>query len=277
MSEDGRWLEVADGVHARRHEELDLTTGLVIGTERCLVVDTRGDAEQGTDLAAAVRTITSLPWAVAYTHAHFDHSWGTEPFLPCEVWAHDGCRTRLNDDTETARAQWIAHYRGERKPAIADAIARTTIILPDRTFAGRAELDLGGRTAVLLHAGLGHTGHDVVVHIPSTDVLFAGDLVEHAESGFSAPSFGPDTHLAAWPDTLNALLDLEPRVVVPGHGDPVNAEFVRRHRDGLRKLVALKAALDHAEITWEEAFAASPYPADVTNAALATSEPRDSP
>ena len=32
------WTEVAEGVHLSRHEELDLTTGLVIGAERCLVM-----------------------------------------------------------------------------------------------------------------------------------------------------------------------------------------------------------------------------------------------
>jgi glyoxylase-like metal-dependent hydrolase (beta-lactamase superfamily II) len=263
------WLEIADGVYARRYAELDLTTGLVVGAERCLVVDTRGDLEQGAELATAVRAITSLPWTVVYTHAHFDHAWGTEPFLPCEVWAHEDCRAELDDSAETARAQWIDHYRDEGKPATAEAIARTRIIRPDRTFAGRVQLELGGRAVVLLHAGLAHTGHDVVVHVPDAGVLFAGDVVEHAEAGFSADSFGPETHLAAWPDTLDVLLDLEPSVVVPGHGDPVHADFVRRHRDGLRRLVALKAALDRAETTKESAIAASPYPADVTEAAFA--------
>lgn len=270
MSDDGSWLEVAEGVYARRYAELDLTTGLVVGDERCLVVDTRGDLEQGGELATAVRAITPLPWTVVYTHAHFDHAWGTEPFLPCEVWAHERCRTELDDHAETARAQWIAHYRDIGKAATAEAIGRTTIVPPVRTFTGRAELDLGGRAAMLLHPGLAHTDHDVVVHAPDTGVLFAGDVVEHAEAGFSADSFGPDTHLAAWPDALDVLLDLEPRVVVPGHGDPVGADFVRRHRDGLRSLVALKTALDRAETTREEAIAASCYPVDVTEAALAT-------
>lgn len=276
MSKAGRWLAVAEGVYARRYDELDLTTGLVVGAERCLVVDTRGDLDQGTELAAAVRAVTSLPWTVVYTHAHFDHAWGTEAFLPCEVWAHERCGAELDRNAETARAKWIAHYRDEGRQAIAEAIARTRIIRPNRTFTGYVRLDLGGRTAELRHAGPAHTDHDVVVHVPDAGVLFAGDTVEHAEAGFSAYSFGPDTHLAAWPDTLDVLLDTQPQVVVPGHGDPVHAEFVRRHRDGLRTLIALKAALSRAEITKAAAIAASPYPPDVTEAALTAPEPRDS-
>ncbi|MEV7097612.1 MBL fold metallo-hydrolase [Amycolatopsis sp. NPDC051045] len=266
----GRWIEVADGVHARRYEELDLTVGLVVGTERCLVVDTRGDVEQGAELAAAVREITTLPWAVVYTHAHFDHTWGTEAFLPCEIWAHELCAAELAGDVEAARTAWMAHYRGEGKPEIAEAISRTTITAPDHTFTGRVELDLGGRTAVLLHPGRAHTGHDVVVHVPDAAVVFAGDVVEHAESGFTASSFSDETDLTAWPDALDAILALEPGVVVPGHGDPVDAAFVRYHRDGLHELITLKAGLGRGETTEVAAVAASRYPADVTSAALAT-------
>jgi hypothetical protein len=57
---------------------------------------------------------------------------------------------------------------------------------------------------------------------------------------------------------------------VPGHGEPVDAEFVRYHRDGLLELHGLKAAVAAGETTKEEAIAASSYPADVTEAALAT-------
>jgi glyoxylase-like metal-dependent hydrolase (beta-lactamase superfamily II) len=266
----GRWIEVADGVHARRYAELDLTVGLVVGTERCLVVDTRGDVEQGTELAAAIREITPLPWTVVYTHAHFDHAWGTEAFLPCEIWAHEGCAAELSADPDARRATWEAHYRKEGKPEIADAISRTAITGPGHTFTGRVELGLGGRTAVLLHPGPAHTGHDVVVHIPDAAVVFAGDVVENAEAGFSEFSFSSETDLTAWPDAFDVILALEPRVVVPGHGDPVDAEFVRYHRDGLHELISLKAGVGRGETTEVAAVAASRYPGDVTLAALAT-------
>jgi glyoxylase-like metal-dependent hydrolase (beta-lactamase superfamily II) len=266
----GHWLDLADGVHARRYEELDLTVGLIVGTERCLVVDTRGDLEQGAELAAAVRQLTPLPWVVAYTHAHFDHAWGTERFAPCEVWAHEGCRAELTEHAEDARARWTSYYREQGKPEIADAIARTTVVPPDHTFTDRVNFDLGGRTAVLLHPGRAHTGHDAVVHVPDADVVFAGDVVEHAEHGFSAFSFSGESDLTAWPDALDRILALVPRVVVPGHGEPVGAEFVRHHRDGLRELIALKAAVGRGETTEAAAVAAARYPADVTSAALAT-------
>jgi glyoxylase-like metal-dependent hydrolase (beta-lactamase superfamily II) len=61
--------------------------------------------------------------------------------------------------------------------------------------------------------------------------VFAGDLVEQG----APPSVGPDSDLPAWPATLDALLALAPRVVVPGHGDPVDAAFVSEQRGELRR------------------------------------------
>ena len=220
---DGRWVEVGDGVLARRYRELDLTVGLVVGGERALVVDTRGDEVQGREWAAAVRSVTALPLVVAITHAHFDHCFGTAAFLPCPVYALPACRTAIGATAAAQRAEWSAHYRERGDAATADALAGTAPPLPDR--AAPAVLDLGGRRVALLHLGRGHTDHDLVVQ--AGDVVFAGDLVEQG----APPSVGPDSVPAEWPATLDALLALAPRVVVPGHGDPVDAAFVAAQRD----------------------------------------------
>ena len=37
------WRSVAPGVHVRRHEELNLNCGLVVGDERALVIETDRD------------------------------------------------------------------------------------------------------------------------------------------------------------------------------------------------------------------------------------------
>ena len=60
-------------------------------------------------------------------------------------------------------------------------------------------------------------------------MVFAGDLVEQG----APPSIGPDSVVDEWPTTLGALLALTPRVVVPGHGDPVDPAFVAAQRDRL--------------------------------------------
>ncbi|OLT19305.1 MBL fold metallo-hydrolase [Pseudonocardia sp. CNS-139] len=226
---EGRWVEVGDGVLARRYAELDLTVGLVLGAERALVVDTRGDERQGAELAAAVRAVTPLPPAVAITHAHFDHCFGTSAFPGAPVHALPRCREVLAATAAAQRAEWTRHYRDRGDATTAAALAATDPPLPDA--AAPVALDLGGRTAHLLHLGRGHTDHDLVVHVPDQQVVFAGDLVEEG----APPDLG-DAVLAEWPATLDALLALAPRVVVPGHGDPVDPAFVAEQRAYLASL-----------------------------------------
>ncbi|MEU3624063.1 MBL fold metallo-hydrolase [Amycolatopsis coloradensis] len=265
------WLELADGVYARRYEELDLTVGLVVGTDRCLVVDVRGDVEQGAELAAAVREITPLPWSVVYTHAHFDHAFGTTAFLPCDVWAHEGCLAELTTYGEGARRKWIEHYLAENRPEMAKALERTEITVPNRPVADTAEIHLGGRVVVLRFLGRAHTDHDLFVQVPDVGIIYAGDAVENAEAGFSAFSFNEDSSLAEWVRVMDEILALEPKTVVAGHGDPVDTAFIEKHREGLRELIALKAQVAAGDLTTDEAVARSSYPGDVTKAALATS------
>lgn len=222
-----RWIEVAPGVHARRHAELDQTLGLVIGTRRCLVVDTGMDEAHGAEFAAAVRSLTGLPWTVVITHAHFDHFLGTAAFPGADVHAHPRCRAAIA--TGEHAAEWARRYRDEGRPEIADRVESARVVLPTHDVADRVHLDLGGRTVTLLHPGPAHTDHDIAVHVPDAGVVFAGDLVEQG----APPSVGADAHPGRWPGALDVLLALRPVTVVPGHGEPVDARFVAAQRDEL--------------------------------------------
>ncbi|MER5647398.1 MBL fold metallo-hydrolase [Streptosporangium sp. NPDC002524] len=225
---EGRWVEVADRVLVRRYAELDLSVGLVMGDGGCLVVDTRGDERQGAELLAEVRRVTRDPWTVAITHSHFDHSFGTRSFLGRPVWAHEDCRADLVENGGRARDEWARYYRDLGRPDIADDIARTEIVPPDHLVTDRARLVVGGRPIVLAHLGRGHSGNDLVVHVPDAGVTFAGDLVENG-----APPAYEDAYPLEWPATVARLLDLPDLLDLPalpdngpdaaslsGHGDP---------------------------------------------------------
>lgn len=66
---------------------------------------------------------------------------------------------------------------------------------------------------------------DVIVEVPDTAVIFAGDLVR--ESG--APWFA-DSYPLDWPRTFIALEDLAAERVVPGHGNIVDKALVNEQR-----------------------------------------------
>jgi glyoxylase-like metal-dependent hydrolase (beta-lactamase superfamily II) len=219
------WREVGDGVLVRRHRTLDVNAGLVLGDDRCLVIDTRGSGPEARDLLAAVREVTALPLAVATTHAHFDHCFGNATFADaqagCEIWGHERCRSDLVERGEEQRTAMVTWLRACGEDALADSVAEVVIVPPNHTFTGGVTVSLGGRDVALHHPGRGHTDHDVVADVVGAGVTFAGDLVEQG----APPSFD-DAFPLEWPGTLQDLLPRLGAVVVPGHGDVVDPEFV---------------------------------------------------
>ena len=89
-------------------------------------------------------------------------------------------------------------------------------------------IDLGGRRVEIAHLGRGHTGGDLIVVVADAQVVFAGDLIESA----GPPQFGPDSYGAEWAATLDGLIGVmtDATIAVPGHGDPVDREFVFEQR-----------------------------------------------
>lgn len=230
------WHEVGDGAFIRRYPFLDQTIGAITGRDRVLVIDTRSTGLQARELIGDLRALTRLPWVVVNTHVHFDHAFGNASFRPCEIWAHAGCAEamRLHGPSQRENVvRWV--------PALAGELNETPLDPPDRTFEEYAELDLGGRLVELRHLGRGHTDHDVIVRVPDTATVFAGDLVEHG----SPPGF-EDSYPLDWPATLGQLLDLADGVVIPGHGEPVSADFVAG------QLAEIAFLAETARRTWPE-------------------------
>jgi len=209
------WREVADRVFVRRYAFYDQAIGAILGDGEVLLVDTRSTAAQARELLADLRRLTSAPWRVVNTHHHFDHAFGNAVFRPGDTWGLERCAERLRRDGEATRAEMA-----RRMPGIAAELAETIVDPPDRTFAERAGLAIGGRAVELVHLGRGHTDNDIVVRVPDAGVLFAGDLLEQG----APPSFG-DSYPLDWPATLGHLLDLVAGPIVPGHGDVVDRDF----------------------------------------------------
>jgi glyoxylase-like metal-dependent hydrolase (beta-lactamase superfamily II) len=227
------WEQLAPGVARRRLPHLDVTIGLVVGTDGVLMVDTGSTLREGAELRAQAEALTGRPVThVVLTHGHFDHVFGAAAFPAAEVYGHRALGCPPAGDAEAMRADAVAHGVDPAEAAAAAAALRR----PTRPVLDRLALDLGDRPVTLLHPGPGHTGHDIVVHVPGASpsdpsVLFCGDLVE--ESG--PPQAGPDAVPARWPTALDALLALggETARYVPGHGAVVDARFVRGFRGAL--------------------------------------------
>ena len=237
------FVEVADRVFVARYREWHVNVGLVLGRDGAVVVDTRASGVQGGQVLDDVRRLGRdiAVRHVVNTHVHFDHTFGNVAFDDATVHAHDNVGRTLAAHAEhikdLVRADpGDAPEMGYTSRDAADLLA-TRVRPPDRTFGTSGTIDLGDRVVTMAYDGRGHTDGDVAVLVPDTDALFLGDLVEES----AHPSFGEDSWPLEWADTLTSHLVwvTERTVVVPGHGDPVDAAFVMSQRDDIAAVAAV--------------------------------------
>jgi len=252
------FVEVADRVHVLAEPLLRVNVTLIVGDDEALLVDTLSSAAQATELAAAVRAVTDRPLTLVNTHHHYDHCFGNAVLAgdpPRPVYAHELAATALRDEPERLRREAYEELRTEH-PALAAELAGTPLLAPTHTVHVETTVDLGGRQVLLRHPGRGHTEADLVVHVPDADVLVAGDLVEQ-----SGPPAFEDSYPLQWPDAVADLLRLTTArtVVIPGHGDPVDVDFVRAQHAELAKLAWLIRAGHTGSAPAERVAAEAPF------------------
>ena len=228
------WEELTEGVHRCRLSFCDVTIGLVLGRTGALLVDTGTTLVEAAAIDADVQKISGCPVThVVLTHKHFDHVLGSSAFAKAadvNVYCAPEVAEYLSSETDQLRADALSY--GADAAEIDRAIAA---LRPPQHRIYDAVIDLGDRPVTVAHPGPGHTASDLVVVVPAMGegpvVVFTGDLVEESAD----PFIDADSDVAAWPATLDRLLAIGGRdaIYVPGHGNTVDAEFIRRQRDWL--------------------------------------------
>lgn len=224
--------------------------GFVVTDDGVVVVDALGSPELACQLLAEIKRITSQPVRyVIATHYHADHIYGLQSFAEAgaKILAHGSAREYLNSDTAQKR---LEASRIELAPWIN---AQTRLVPADRWLEGQETLlRVGSFDFLIGHVGPAHTPEDVVVYVRQIGVLFAGDLFFQGRIPFVGQA---DSRL--WIQSLNRLMDYQPKIVVPGHGpastDPMaDMTLTRDYLLHLRKTMG--AAAKNLE-PFEEAYA----------------------
>lgn len=209
----------------------DANSGL-INVGGGVVIDTQSD------LAHARRMIElfgkvwpAMPQRVINTHEDADHVWGNQLFTDAEIIAHRSVPERMKKVAEPKETQKLLHGVGHflsrillkaTHPGLAAAGRQLLedydfdgieLVLPTTLFDTRYELNLEGKEVHLIYVGPCHQVGDTIIHMPEERVVFAGDVLFR-----QCTPMGWTGSYDKWFKCLDLLIELDPQVIVPGHG-----------------------------------------------------------
>jgi cyclase len=254
--------------------------GLVVGDGASLLVDTLWDLKYTRVMLDAMRPLTDAAPinTVVTTHADGDHWWGNELVADAEIIATRACIDELSSvqpksmlllEKTGKLLSWIPIFSADKvghwfkNMAAPYDFHDLALTPPTRGFAGRMQMDVGGRPVELIEVGPAHTRGDLIVYVPDAGTLFTGDILFME----STPVIwaGPVTN---WIAALDLILEMDVDVIVPGHGPVTDKDGVRQvkayweftdtetrrqYDDGLPAAEAAK------DIVLGQAFAGGPY------------------
>jgi len=235
--------------------------GLVVDGGQTLLVDTLFDLhltermleEMRSAVPAAARIDT-----LVNTHANGDHCFGNQLLDGARIVASAQTAAEMAELPPAAMAALVeqAPQMGKLGEFFLRCFGSFDFdgiepALPRDTFSGELELSVGDTRLALIEVGPAHTRGDTLVHASDAGVLFSGDILFARAHPIAWA--GPVSH---WIAACERILELDPAVIVPGHGPLAGTDDVRelrayfeylyeqaraRHADGMTPLQAARA------------------------------------
>jgi len=203
--------------------------GLVAGADGSLLVDTLFDLQLTRDMLDAMQAVTATRpiGTVVNTHANGDHCYGNQLLGDSRIVASQAAAEEMDDVPPALMHAFKSLDIGEDgNRLVADAFGPFTFddiepVAPTDTFTGSTTIDIGTTTIRLEEVGPAHTQGDVIAWLPDARVVFTGDILFHGSTPIMWS--GP---IGNWIAACRRIRELEPSVVVPGHGLLADVEGV---------------------------------------------------
>jgi glyoxylase-like metal-dependent hydrolase (beta-lactamase superfamily II) len=207
------FTEVGPGLFAFTAEG-DPNTGVIVGDDCCAVFDAQATPAMAGQVIERVRAVTDKPIKyVILSHYHAVRVLGASAYQAQGIIASEETYRLV---AERGKQDWDSEF-GRFPRLFRDAQSIPGLTWPTLAFAKEMTLYLGKREVRLMQLGPGHTSGDIVAWVPDAGVMFTGDLIEYHSACYCG-----DAHLRAWPQTLNAIRDLNPKAIAPGRGDALS-------------------------------------------------------
>ncbi len=226
--------QVSDNCFAvliEKNRVCDANSGL-INLGGGVVIDTQSDLPHASQMIEMFsRVWPAMPRRVINTHEDADHVWGNRLFEGAEIIAHRSVPERMKQVAEPEEMQKLLHgvANGSSRQALQalhpGIVAAGQQLLEDYNFDGielvlptilfdtRYELNLDGTEVHLIYVGPCHQVGDTIIHVPKERVVFAGDVLFR-----QCTPMGWTGSYEKWFQCLDLIIELDPEVIVPGHG-----------------------------------------------------------
>ena len=217
------------GARTAENGGMNANAGFVITDDGVVVIDSGAGNHIARQMDEAISQITTQPVRYVINTGGQDHRWLGNGYFKARGATLIGHRRLLDDLAARGEAQ-----RQAMAAVVGAPMAGTELVPPDAVFDDRYDLRLGGVEIQVLRFQGGHTPGDVVVWLPQSGVLFAGDLVYVDRLlGVIPVSVARD-----WLASFQAMEQLAPKTIVPGHGQVCDLPKAQREtRDYLALLV----------------------------------------
>jgi glyoxylase-like metal-dependent hydrolase (beta-lactamase superfamily II) len=210
---------------------------VLVGEEGVVLVDTKMAADHD-GVVDFVASITDAPIKyVINTHMHPDHAGGNPPMqdIGASIISQENARRLMVE-------------RGT--PGAANITLRDTM----RVWLDEMPIDL-------YYFGRGHTNGDIVVHLPTENVVITGDLFALYGPYRAVIDYTAGGSLRDWTFTLERLLQLPFVTVIPGHSgvtDRANVEgyveYLTRTQDMVREMNAQQRSREDVQAMLQSEF-----------------------
>ena len=191
--------------------EGDPNSGIIVGDDSVMVIDAQATPTLARQVIQKVRSVTDKPIShLVLSHYHAVRVLGAAEYKASNIIMSSKARSMV---VERGQEDWDSEF--DRFPRLFKGHEEIPgLTWPTTTFDKKMSLFLGKRRVDLYFLGRAHTAGDIVIHVPDSNVLFTGDIVEYKSACYCG-----DAHLQDWPKTLGKIAKFQAVSLVPGRGD----------------------------------------------------------
>ena len=186
-------------------------SGIIVGDDCVMVIDAQATPTLARQVIQKVRSVTDKPIShLVLSHYHAVRVLGAAEYKASNIIMSSKARSMV---VERGQEDWDSEF--DRFPRLFKGHEEIPgLTWPTTTFDKKMSLFLGKRRVDLYFLGRAHTAGDIVIHVPDSNVLFTGDIVEYKSACYCG-----DAHLQEWPKTLGKIAKFQAVSLVPGRGD----------------------------------------------------------